>query len=43
MQDGKLMVRGVTEQGLQAMETNTNAQSFPQVARDEMINIGGIP
>jgi ribosomal 30S subunit maturation factor RimM len=43
MQDNKLMVRGVTEQDLQAMETNISAQSFPQVAQDQMINIGGTP
>jgi hypothetical protein len=43
MQGDKLMVHGVTEQDLQAMETNTNAQNFPQVAQDEKINIGGTP
>jgi sporulation protein YlmC with PRC-barrel domain len=44
MQDNRLVVNGVTEDDLQAMQEDAaTLEAYPQAARNEMVNVGGTP
>ncbi len=43
MRNNRLVVTGVTESDLQAMQDTGNLSAYPQVAQGEMVNVGGTP
>lgn len=43
MQDNRLVVSGVTESDLEAMQVSGDLSAYPQVAQGEMVNVGATP
>ncbi len=43
MQNGRIVVSGVTEDDLQAMQNTGDLSAYPQVAQGEMVNVGATP